>query len=227
MDDKQRIVVLEGVLAQMLKPVRGVPFNIIIKSLAEKEVIKIDLLSGDDAALIAKIKAAIKIVAREVESNPIRRPRPNEVGNDIEPFVIRGLQSAKLNAKRPTSADGHGKATGYPDILVFDDAGRPTYLECKTFTHPATMTTMRSFYVSPSESFKVAYPARHLLLAFGMSAEPVAGSRDSLYRPRSYKLVDLHDLLCDVKYEFNSDNRRLYAPGLVLLEGEFDGGALE
>ena len=41
MDDKQRIVVLEGVLAQMLKPVRGVPFNIIIKSLAEKEVIKI------------------------------------------------------------------------------------------------------------------------------------------------------------------------------------------
>ena len=43
--------------------------------------------------------------------------------------------------------------------------------------------------------------------------------RDSLYTPRSFRLVDLHDLLCDVKYEFNSDNRRLYAAGLLLLKG--------
>lgn len=82
------------------------------------------------------------------------------------------------------------------------------------------MTTMRSFYLSPSESFKVSYSARHLLLAFGMSAETVPGSQDSLYRPRSFKLIDLYDLLCDVKYEFNSDNKRLYAPNLVLLEGD-------
>ena len=41
-----------------------------------------------------------------------------------------------------------------------------------------------------------------------------------MYTPRSYKLIDLHDLLCDVKYEFNSDNRRLYAPSIMLLQGE-------
>jgi hypothetical protein len=28
-----------------------------------------------------------------------------------------------------------------------------------------------------------------------------------------------HDLLCDVKYEFNSDNRRLYAQSMVLMQG--------
>jgi hypothetical protein len=32
--------------------------------------------------------------------------------------------------------------------------------------------------------------------------------------------VDLHDLLCDVKYEFNSDNRRLYSPSMVVLKGD-------
>ncbi len=81
-------------------------------------------------------------------------------------------------------------------------------------------TTMRSFYLSPSESFKVSVDARHLLLAFGMEASSVPGSRDSSYIPISYKLIDLHDLLCDVKYEFNSDNRRLYAPSMMLLHGD-------
>ena len=92
-------------------------------------------------------------------------------------------------------------------------------MECKIFAQGSAETTMRSFYLSPSESFKVSVDARHLLLAFGMEASPIAGSRDSLYVPRSYKLIDLHDLLCDVKYEFNSDNRRLYAPSMLLLQG--------
>lgn len=78
---------------------------------------------------------------------------------------------------------------------------------------------MRSFYLSPSQSFKVCVDARHLLLAFGMEARPATGSSDSLYTPKSYKLIDLHDLLCDVKYEFNSDNRRLYAPSMMLMQG--------
>jgi hypothetical protein len=98
---------------------------------------------------------------------------------------------------------------------------RATYLECKIFAQGSADTTMRSFYLSPSESFKVSVDARHLLLAFGMQASPTAGagSRDSKYIPLSYKLIDLHDLLCDVKYEFNSDNRRLYAPSMMLLQG--------
>jgi hypothetical protein len=33
-----------------------------------------------------------------------------------------------------------------------------------------------------------------------------------------FRLVDLHDLVWDVKYEFNSDNRRLYAPNILLLQ---------
>lgn len=82
------------------------------------------------------------------------------------------------------------------------------------------MTTMRSFYLSPSENPKVCLDAHHLLLAFGVERQPISGSRDSLYRPTSFKLVDLHNLKCDVKYEFNADNARLYMDDMLLAEGK-------
>jgi hypothetical protein len=104
--------------------------------------------------------------------------------------------------------------------MLYDTDGRPTYLECKIYGEGSAMTTMRSFYLSPSDDFKVAQDARHLLLAFAIQRVPVPNSIMSEYRPTGFKLVDLHGLLCDVKYEFNSDNRRLYADGMILAEGE-------
>lgn len=220
MDDKERLKVLEQALAQMLKPVKGVPFSVIVKSLAEREVIQIDKANAADAELLKRLEKTIQLCAAELKSNPIKRPRPNEVGNDVEAYVMRALLQAGLTAARPTSQAGLGKSTGYPDILVRDGENRATYLECKIFANGSAETTMRSFYLSPSESFKVSVDARHLLLAFGMEASPISGSSNSTYIPKSYKLIDLHDLLCDVKYEFNSDNRRLYAPAMMLLHGE-------
>ncbi len=220
MDDKERLKVLEQALAQMLKPVKGIPFSVIVKSLAERQLIRIDKADTADIELLKKLEKTIQICAADLKSKPIKRPRPNEVGNDVEAYVMRALPQAGLTAERPTSQAGLGKSTGYPDILVRDTENRATYLECKTFKQGSAETTMRSFYLSPSESFKVSVDARHLLLAFGMHASPIAGSRDSMYVPKSYKLIDLHDLLCDVKYEFNSDNRRLYAPSMMLLQGD-------
>jgi hypothetical protein len=218
-DDKERLAVLEQALSQMLKPLKGLPFPVIVKALAEKQVIRVDRSTPADQQLLTRIEGAIQFCAAELKATPIRRPRPNEVGNDIEPYVMRALQHAGLTVMRPTSQLGIGKATGYPDILVRDDQNRHTYIECKSFAHGTPDTTMRSFYLSPSESFKVSVDARHLLLAFGMTATPIGGSRDSAYTPKSYKLVDLYDLLCDVKYEFNSDNRRLYEKSMILSEG--------
>ena len=219
MDDKTRLGILEKALAQMLKPVKGIPLNVIITALTERRVIKFDPSDAQDVDLLRCMEKAILLCGKELAQTPICRPRPNEVGNDIEPYVIRALQQVGLSPSRPLTAKGRGQSTGYPDILVHDSAGRPTYIECKIFAHGRAATTMRSFYLSPSESHKVVWDARHLLLAFGMQASPT-GAGDSLYIPRSFKLVDLHDLLCDVKYEFNSDNRRLYGEGLTLLDGE-------
>ena len=220
MDDKDRLTALEAVLAQMLRPVRNVPFSVIIRSLSEQRVIPLDLQEPQDQAIIRKLEQMIATCVAELKAKPIVRPRPNEVGNDVEAYVMRALVESGLHATRPTSSTGRGQSTGYPDIMFKDAVGRDFYLECKIFAHGTAATTMRSFYLSPSETFKVARNARHLLLAFGMEAEAVAESRNSRYSPRSYKLVDLHDLLCDVKYEFNSDNRRLYSGTMILSEGD-------
>jgi len=220
MDDKVRLKVLEQALAQMLKPVKGIPFSVIVKALADRQVIQIDKADAADLKLLKKLEKTIQFCAAELNSNPIERPRPNEVGNDVEAYVMRALPQAGLKAERPKSQTGLGKSTGYPDILVRDEENRTTYLECKIFAQGSAETTMRSFYLSPSDSFKVSVDARHLLLAFGMEAKPISGSRNSVYIPKSYKLIDLHDLLCDVKYEFNSDNRRLYSPSMMLLQGD-------
>jgi hypothetical protein len=219
-DEKERLKLVEQALAQMLKPIRNIPFSIIVQALAERLVIPIDKADRNDVELLDKLQQTIHFCAAELKSHPIRRPRPNEVGNDVEAFVMRALPKTGLTAARPTSKAGFGKSTGYPDILIRDAQNRDTYLECKIFADGTAETTMRSFYLSPSESFKVCLDARHLLLAFGMHAAAIPGSRDSLYTPKSYKLIDLHDLLCDVKYEFNSDNRRLYAESMVLMQGE-------
>jgi len=215
----ERIDELEAVLARFLKPIRGVPFPVVIKALADVSVLPIDHESVSDRALIDKIASAAKAVGSAVRANPIRRNRPNEVGNDIEPFVIDALLTCDLRAERPRSAKGRGQQVGYPDILLYDREDRPTYLECKIFGEGTAMTTMRSFYLSPSANPQVCLHARHMLLAFGVDREPISDSRDSLYRPSSFKLIDLHNLKCDVKYEFNADNARLYSPDLLLAEG--------
>lgn len=219
MDDKSRLQALENALSQMLKPLRGLPFTVVVKALAANTVIAVDLSNPDDVALLESLKNAIHYCGEEVKRKPIRRPRPNEVGNDIEPFVMRALTHVGFDVKRPTSSGGKDKSTGYPDILFFDRKKRPTYLECKVYGDATSDTSMRSFYLSPSDSFKVTTDARHLLLAYGMNRAPIPGSSDSFFSPFAFKLVDLHNLMCDVKYEFNSDNKRLYAPGMIIAEG--------
>jgi len=77
-------------------------------------------------------------------------------------------------------------------------------------------STLRSFYLSPSDDFKVNKDALHLLIAFEAVKE-----KDS-YFVSGWKIVTVDKLLVDVKYEFNSDNKRLYAEHAVLSENKFD-----
>ncbi|MBA3638649.1 MAG: hypothetical protein H0W53_05100 [Acidobacteria bacterium] len=116
MEDKERVEVLEAALAQMLKPIKGILFSVIIKALAERQVLQINKSDPADEDLVLRLEKAILICAAELESKPVRRPRPNEVGNDVEAYVMRALPQVGLNAARPTSAAGAGKSTGYPDI---------------------------------------------------------------------------------------------------------------
>jgi hypothetical protein len=152
-DDKERLEVLEQALAQMLKPMKGLPFSVIVKSLAERQVIQISKTDSADIELLERLAKMIRFCAAELKSNPIRRPRPNEVGNDVEAYVMRALLQAGLTAVRPTSKAGLGKSTGYPDILVRDAGNRATYLECKIFAHGSAEGSVR---ISVCEACSVA-----------------------------------------------------------------------
>jgi len=79
-------------------------------------------------------------------------------------------------------------------------------------------TSFRSFYLSPSDKFKVTSDAHHFVLSYEIY---VSGRRknNNVYKCKSWKLVDLESLILDVKYEFNSDNVRLYNKDLILAEG--------
>jgi len=45
---------------------------------------------------------------------------------------------------------------------------------------------------------------------------------DNIYKCKKWKIITIENLECDVKYEFNSDNKRLYSPELLLAEGNVE-----
>ena len=204
---------LEELLAQFLKPVRGVPYEVVIRALYDMRVEAFGRESPANRKTLADIEAAAKRACRNVQENPIRRPRPNEVGNDMEPFVMQALQGRGLRAEQPKTKAGKGKSTGYPDMRIDRDGLLPIYLEVKTYARKNRGTTQRSFFLSPSDDLKVTDAAHHLLVGFEIER------KGNLYRPVAYEIVDLFGLECDVKAEFNSDNRRLYDERRTLAKG--------
>jgi len=200
---------LEDVLAQFIKPIKGIPFEVVIKGLCDVEVVKFDRYNADSQILIDQISGAMRSACQSVQAHPIERPRPNEVGNDMEPFVIEALKSIGLDAATPKTRDGKGKSTGYPDVRIETD-GLPIYFEVKTYAARNHSTTQRSFYLSPSNDPKVIEDAHHLIVGFEIKRE------GNLYWPVAFEIVDLYGLDCDMKSEFNSDNKRLYESHRIL-----------
>jgi hypothetical protein len=75
--------------------------------------------------------------------------------------------------------------------------------------------------LSPSEDFKVTRDAHHFVISYEIYVDGRVG-RNNVYKCRSWKILSLEDLSVDVKYEFNSDNLRLYSKDLVLAHGELN-----
>ena len=147
--NEERISELENVLEQMLKPIKNIPFRVIVKSLAGCDVIPFDADNPQDVKMLIGVESAIRCCASEVKLNPIIRSRPNEVGNDIEPFVRRALALQGFQVESPKAQNGTTKGVGYPDILMFDQSNRATYIECKTYHIASENSTMRSFFFVP------------------------------------------------------------------------------
>jgi hypothetical protein len=208
---------LEGVISQMLKPLKGLPLGIVIEGLSGYKAIPYNEGNSKDKQVLKVLKKCADNVLKEVNKKGILRRRANEVGNDIEPFVKNALNSFDYTADTPVTISGKKKSTGYPDIEFIDEFSRTNYLECKTFNIDNIDTTQRSFYLSPSNEFKVTKNAHHFGISFEIFVEKSIGNKH-LYKVKSWKILDLSKLELDVKHEFNSDNKRLYDKKLIIAE---------
>ena len=85
-------------------------------------------------------------------------------------------------------------------------------LEVKTFAKKNYGTTQRSFYFSPTDDPKVTEDAYHLAVGFEMVRQ---GNK---FTPVGFEISDLYGLLCDLKSEFNSDNRRMVDDSRILVK---------
>lgn len=162
MKDSKYVRRLEKVIKQMLQPLKDIPFNLVIETMTGKKVLSFDFKNSAHQQVLNLLKKSALNAGKEINKTGILRPRPNEVGNDIEPYVKEALNSLKLNADVPTGPSGNKKSTGYPDIIFWHDK-KPYYLECKTYNIKNIQTTQRSFYFSPSEKFKVTHNAPHFI----------------------------------------------------------------
>jgi len=209
---------LEDVIKQMLVPLKDVPLKLVIEVIAGCKIIPFDDHNKEDIRLLGDLKKSAAIAGAEFNKLGVTRPRPNEVGNDIEPFIIMALNKVDCKATVPLTATGKKKSAGYPDVEFIDNSGRTNYLECKTYNIENIDTTQRSFYLSPSPDFKITKDAHHFIMSFEVYAVGRKG-KNTLYKCRSWKVLTLDELDVDVKYEFNTDNKRLYASKLILAEG--------
>jgi len=183
-----------------------------------KKVISFDFTKKDHQEVLKLLKQSALNAGKEINKTGILRPRPNEVGNDIEPYVRNALNLLDLNADIPAGPSGNKKAMGYPDILFWYNKN-PYYLECKTYNIENIQTTQRSFYFSPSDEFKVTYDAPHFILSFEIYVAGEKGNKH-IYKCKHYKILSIESLSLDVKYEFNSDNKRMYSgkDGTIILD---------
>jgi hypothetical protein len=138
MTDKEAYIkTLEDIIANFIKPLKHIPFNIVIKAISGKDVLKFDENNPEHKEVLKVLIQVAEETGRRINEQGIMRTRANEVGNDIERYVLETFKRLGIYAQRPK-----GKSAGYPDI-EFRFNGKTYYLECKTFNLRITASAFR------------------------------------------------------------------------------------
>lgn len=216
MTKEDYIANLESLVKQIIKPLKKIPLNLIVESVFKTKILPFDLTKIENQTLLSDLERVAQIAGNEVNvSGGIKSKRPNEAGNYIEIYVKNALCSVGYQPSTKTTKSGKNRAAGYPDFQFQDKTGRWCFLECKTFNIKNIDTTQRSFFLSPSTDSKVNFDGLHLAISFELAV------KNDKFLCQSYKILSLENLTCDLKQEFNSDNKRLYSQDVVVAEGKF------
>ena len=84
MAGKEYVIRLENIIKQMLTPLKDIPFNLVIESVSGKKVIAFDFKNSEHKELLRLLRQTALQSGKAINETGILRPRPNEVGNDIE-----------------------------------------------------------------------------------------------------------------------------------------------
>ena len=197
---------VKSVITQMRVRMRSVPLDVVVEALTGHKVLHFNPDNPNHAEVLKRLNLAAADVAAKIKAaGGITNKRVNEVGNIIEDYVRAAMTARGMTATVPTGEKtGKARVAGYPDV-AFAFNGERFYLDCKTHDKSTLKSTQRTFYLSPSDDPKISCDAVHFILSFETSRN---GDTYQLVR---YKIVSLEKLSLDLKYEFNSDNRRLYS----------------
>ena len=221
MDNQEEYIKqLEQTISRFLEPMKGIPFPVAIKALTGYNVLAFESSQEQNKKLLEQLSEAAQLGGQKAYQEGIFTARPNEAGNNIEPFIVEAIRQVGLKADKPVSKTGKRKAAGYPDIRVEDESGRVVYLDCKTYSTLTKGQTFRTFYFSPSEDPKITEDAFHLLISFELNIRERKGER--AFIPISWQIYTLHRLLIQVKHEFNASNRDLYTNEALLAQGRIE-----
>jgi hypothetical protein len=201
----------------MLTPLKSVPLNLVVESLSWHKIKKFNKNDTKDINTLNTLKEVAKNTCIEINKEWILRSRPNEVWNDVEVFIKNSFSTLNLTADTPKTKSWKKKSTWYPDLEFIDKDWRYNYVECKTYNIENIDTTQRSFYLSPSDDFKITKEAVHYVISIEIYVDKGVWNKN-LYKSKWWKILSIDNLDVDVKYEFNSDNKRLYSEELILSE---------
>ncbi|MCX7880459.1 MAG: hypothetical protein N2517_07335 [Ignavibacteria bacterium] len=106
-------------LKQLLKPIENIQFSEVIKAIFNHDVLSFDDNNNEHKEVLKKLIECAKNAGEEINKIGILRPRPNEVGNDVEQYVKNELEILGLNPQIPSTNKEKRKAIGYPDIIFY------------------------------------------------------------------------------------------------------------
>ncbi len=151
---------LENIIKQYFRPLRDLPANLLFEVLIGYKIILFDEQDEKDRQVLQNLSIVTENAGKDINKKGIIKSQENEVYNEIKSFVEKALNSIGYESETPRMKSR--KIEDHPNLKFVDEFGRLNYLECKTFNINNLKTTQRSFFVSPSEDFKITADAHHL-----------------------------------------------------------------
>ena len=204
---------------------RTFPFPDVVRASCGKNVIPVDLENPAHQLILDAIAAAADHAITALSSSsspnspssPLRKLRRiNEASHFFENHLRQQIHAQdSLSCTIPTNSKGNQQRTGYPDLIISHTASDGTithaYLDPKLFEQKSQASSLRTFYFEPrTHTNKIQHHAMHLLL--GISHD----GNDGDWTFTSWKLCDLSKFNVRLRAEFQSSNRDIYRPHIII-----------